>query len=426
MEGKMKKINEELLNNASCPGKLERVKQLLDAGADVNTKSSIFKMTALMIAAADGWTEMVKLLLEAGADVNAQDDRGMTALMYTVKSVKSDEELVATLIKAGADVNARDDDGMTALMYAAIAGNEAFVEMLIKAGADVNARDDDGMTALMYIACVKDYFLTGRLLAIARELLEAGADVNAQDDRGMTALMIALEKSNFALANIFYEAGAKVDVKELVEKGLTQEALHFAVKYRHEHLVPDLVSLDETNAKKFLFYAVKNEIEEALEMLPKYISVDTYDKWDGIPLLCAIKRRKIKAVELLLKHNPDLNIRDRHGFSAFYLADSDCKIIELLMKNGVKVDGEEIKKVSVRKSKLLKIAVQCEREDIVKLIFQVNKKLRGRDALFYALKNNQKMVKVLLECGADRNVRDTRGRTLSEVAKELNCQEIVE
>ena len=73
-------INDELIRSAK-DGDIEKVKQLIVQGADVNAKDVSGK-TALLWAAWYGHTEVVKLLIQAGADVNAKDDEGRTALDY--------------------------------------------------------------------------------------------------------------------------------------------------------------------------------------------------------------------------------------------------------------------------------------------------------------------------------------------------------
>ena len=95
------------------PHRLEVVRILLAAGAEVNPKGRFF-VSPLMHALRD--LEMVKLLIAHGADVNQKNFRGGTALM--IAAADSTTDVVKYLIEKGADVNARDTDGYTALVYA--------------------------------------------------------------------------------------------------------------------------------------------------------------------------------------------------------------------------------------------------------------------------------------------------------------------
>lgn len=92
----------------------------------------------LIKAAEDADIEKVKQLIEQGADVDAKNEYGWTALMAA--AWWGNTEIVKLLIQAGADVNAENIDGGTALIRAAGRGYTDVAELLIQTDADVNAK----------------------------------------------------------------------------------------------------------------------------------------------------------------------------------------------------------------------------------------------------------------------------------------------
>lgn len=71
---------------------------------------------ALLVAAWEGDKDRVRLLLERGADVNFQDKNGHSPLHLALLSNHSNN--VDILIDFGADLNARDGSGRTTLTIA--------------------------------------------------------------------------------------------------------------------------------------------------------------------------------------------------------------------------------------------------------------------------------------------------------------------
>ena len=92
--------------------------------------------------------EKVRQLIQDGADVNAKDEDGGTPLMIAAYN-NSNPEVLTTLLEAGADVNAKND-GWTPLMFAAIKNTPEVLTALLEAGADAKAKNNHGGRALDY------------------------------------------------------------------------------------------------------------------------------------------------------------------------------------------------------------------------------------------------------------------------------------
>ena len=99
-------------------------------------------------AAALGRVDRLRALLAAGADVNARSDNAISVLPLHSAVAGGHDDVVAVLVDAGADVNAVQVHGWTPIHGAAKTGSLVSVERLLTAGADPTARNDDGTTAI--------------------------------------------------------------------------------------------------------------------------------------------------------------------------------------------------------------------------------------------------------------------------------------
>ena len=176
---------------ACYEGNLERLRQLIQDGQDVNTtQGDIFGTTTpLMLAAEEGHVQVVRELIRAGANVNAKDYRKQTALHKA--SWRGHSSVVTTLSEAGANLNGQDEYGMTPLMWAAEGGYDQVVCELIRAGANVSATSSDqwfgsaaGSTAL-HFAAKNNRIKCGVLL------VEAGADMRKRNKESKSPLDLA-------------------------------------------------------------------------------------------------------------------------------------------------------------------------------------------------------------------------------------------
>ncbi|XP_046741311.1 BRCA1-associated RING domain protein 1-like isoform X2 [Diprion similis] len=100
------------LHKACLKRNIERVRSLLEAGADPNTQDNA-KWTPLFEAVSYGYYEICKLLLEAGAHPDTPVEQNRTALHAAVNC--NDIEMIKLLLQYRADVNACDSSGKTPL-----------------------------------------------------------------------------------------------------------------------------------------------------------------------------------------------------------------------------------------------------------------------------------------------------------------------
>lgn len=173
-----REIREISLIEAVSDGDLVKVKNLIEANADLNVRDSDGQ-TALMAATHFNNLDIVKALIEAEADLDIQSYQGATALMFAAGEGRL--AVVKELIEAKAKLDIQSRQGATALMVAAAKGNTEIVEELIKAKAKLDIQSNKGATALM-VAVYKDH--TDTVL----KLVEAGAALNLVDKEGRTAL----------------------------------------------------------------------------------------------------------------------------------------------------------------------------------------------------------------------------------------------
>ena len=105
--------------------------------------------------------QIIKQLIEAGADVNTRSSvdadgiGGLTPILAAVTGTGKDPASMRMLIESGADLDARATGkalglkkGQNCIYPAIIARNRDILPLLIESGVDVNIRDDDGLTPL--------------------------------------------------------------------------------------------------------------------------------------------------------------------------------------------------------------------------------------------------------------------------------------
>lgn len=201
------------------PERLDMVKLLLDAGADINGGTR-GRITPVMAAARIDDPEMIVFLQARGADIHAKTPDGSTALGEAAAS--GSVQAASLLIERGVDIHSPIQNGQTPLMRALCTGvyeDPEIVWLLLRHGADVTSRNRRGESAIMQAAAHAP-------LEIVHAVIEKGGRVNLADDKGKTALMQAAFWGRTENIASLVEAGADVSAVDI--GGLT--ALHWAVR----------------------------------------------------------------------------------------------------------------------------------------------------------------------------------------------------
>ena len=151
----------------------------------------------------------VRTLLQQKADVNAAQADGMTALHWAAR--QNDLETAQMLIGAGAKPDVATRYGVTPLYFACQKGNAAMIDLLLRAGIDPNSANPGGETALMTAS------RTGNVDAVKLLLDHRAAIDMKESQRGQTALMWAVLENHPDVVKLLLARGADINAQTKVE-----------------------------------------------------------------------------------------------------------------------------------------------------------------------------------------------------------------
>lgn len=132
------------LFEAAATGRIDRLRELLDADPQLVRARSVDDGTALHFAAFFRRPEATRLLVERGSDLEAVASTFGNVTPLHSACASGERESAWILLEAGADPNVRQQGGFTPLHAAAQNGDEELAQMLLARGADREAEADDG------------------------------------------------------------------------------------------------------------------------------------------------------------------------------------------------------------------------------------------------------------------------------------------
>jgi ankyrin repeat protein len=316
--------------NAIRSGEIGEIQKFIRAGIDVNVCELINgypQYTALMYASEMGRIDIVRTLLDAGANVNQVTFSKKCALTSALRHPR----ILECLIEAGANVNIRLSQRQTPLHFAVLNDNTCdAVCILIKNGANVNAADLYGRTPLHSGIYYKK---------IALALLDNGADLYASDDKGWKPLHYAYEWGNIDLLKELIKRGASLN--EFSPAGCN--ALHhavsnhnFYVRQEHLRLIKWLIEEQKMNINEYCLQGA-NRDPGGLSVLMMALGVQARHEDD------------FEILNYLLSKGADINAPAcRNPYSGKYIFNSTLAwaqsvklprfVIDWLVQHGAKAD----------------------------------------------------------------------------------------
>jgi ankyrin repeat protein len=279
---------------------------------------------------------------------------------------------LGNLVKTS-DVNVKDQRESTPLMYAAAYGSLDAMKLLLDAGAEVNAKNAFDVTALLW--CASD-------LAKVRLLVDKGANVNARSKQGRTPLLIAAA----------HDANSET-VKLLIEKGA------------------DVSARTQGQNTALIEAADANDTETVRLLLAKGSDINAQNSFGDTALMNAATYGNIETMKLLLAKGADVNLVGAPEPAS--------------VKNGP---------IALGNLTALLYAAPYGGRDAVKLLLDAEAKVnvqdvRGMTPLMLAIGTDRPdvgVIRMLLEKGADKNIRSKAGETAIDWAKKFNYPPVMD
>ncbi|XP_078803735.1 serine/threonine-protein phosphatase 6 regulatory ankyrin repeat subunit C isoform X2 [Oryzias latipes] len=317
--------------------------------------------TPLHYAAHSGHREMVNLLVCKGANVSAKDKKERQPIHWAAHLGYL--EVVKLLVSHGASVTCKDKHGYTPLHVAAVSGQLDVVSYLLRLRVEPDEPNSFGNTAL-HMACY-----TGQDI-VASELVNCGANLNQPSYHGNTPLHMAAASSCGVMCfELLVNNGADVSVQN--KDGKTP--LHIAAKYGR-------------------FTGSQILIQNGAE-------IDCGDTNGNTPLHIAAKYGQELLISTLLTNGADKNRQGIHGMLPLHLAAlcgfPDC--CRKLLSSGHFYNSMPSAVGSPSSGEELDINMSDD---------------HGRTALHAAASGgNVECLNLLLNCGAELDIKDILGRS---------------
>jgi ankyrin repeat protein len=353
---------------------------LIQKGAKLEAANATGE-TPLFWASRANSPETITALIAAGAMVNARDSLGNSALHCAVRW--NAQSAIEPLMGAGISVDAQNLTGKSPLHEAVRLGLTSSENILINNRANIEIRDNQGNTPLMEA-------VQGGFPGAVERLAEAGADPISRNNTGDTPLHVAVTLRRTDLVTILLNNGAPIHARNSQGTTPFQIALSGSPAMVATLLTKDRILASDDDGLSPLHIAIKNRSDPA--MLRAIIrgggKISAVDSEGRTPLRLALELNAMEEAKIL----------SDAGSNVFFPA----------------ADGKTPAAVALDKG-----------EGAVRALFSgasVNAlDGTGNTVLHYAAQTGKTdMIAILLELGANKNIRNIASESPAEIARRWN------
>jgi uncharacterized protein len=353
-----------------------------------------------LIAAA--WADDVRRarrLVDRGADVNAEDETEQSA--FLIATSEGHLELLELTLRRGADVRAKDSYNGTGLIRAAERGHWDVVGRLLQAGVQRDHVNELGWTALHEAVLLGDG--SSRYVDTVRVLVAGGVDVTIPSGRdGSTPVQQATSEGYDEIAALLSRvdrnppASRRAADRVLLRAASTGDADAAALALRAG---ARLEARDAHRRTPLLRAVTADHLPVARLLVALGADPDALDDRHDTPWLVTGVTGSVPMAELLLTAGPDLTIRNRFGGVSIIPASERGHVAYVRRVADTPIDVDHVNDLGW--TALLEAVIL------------------GDGSSRY-----QRIVRILLEAGADPSITDHDGVAALEHAEALGQDEV--
>ena len=352
---------------------------LIAMGEDPNVREIPSGWTPLIYAANSGNVELSRHLIMAGANVNTGCADGWTPLMFA--SVRGKLEIIQLLLEQGSNIYQTSFNGATALGCAHLGGFDHAIKLIEDSLHDSKLneifRDKNGIEAVLLSAAHDGN------APLVEKLLKNGHDPNTISMGGWTPLMLAAAADCVPCIPPLIEAGANVNAQD--HDGWT--ALMFCAHAGNTECAQLLV---ESSADIMI---TNSDNYNSLHLSHAEGNVKTFHAIVGVSFCAAIRNGDVERMMAMIRDGVDPN----------YVCASVANYTPLIV--AVKAQDEAAVSELLADERINVNAVEHDHWSAL---------------MFASLRDNENIIRLLLQKGADREILTKQGYSVIRLAQMFN------